>query len=141
MRKQAACIVLENIPRAIFPSFPLYPLSLSLSLSLFLSLSRATPGTNSNKRTTAAHGGFYRAWKMENTPRKHDPPPPSETRCRVDFADEGWQSSWGETAKRFAPISPASSSASPEPGAGRRGWMIVWRFTDECRPSYNCNEP
>lgn len=111
MRKQAARVVLENIPRTIFPSFPLFFFSLS------------TLGTNSNKRISAAHGGSYRAWKMENTPRKHDPPPPSETRCRVDFADEGWQPPWGEIPEWFAPISPASSLSSL-PGAGRRSTRV-----------------
>lgn len=82
-KTSSARVVLENIPCAIFLSLPFFPHPASLSFSLSFSL--VTPGTNSNKRTSSAHGWSYAAWKMENTPRKHDPPRPSETRCRGGF--------------------------------------------------------
>lgn len=132
MRKQATRpFYLKTSPARysyLFLSFPI------LLLSAFLSLS--TPGTNSNKRTSSAHGWSYAAWKMENTPRKHDPPRPSETRCRVDFVDEGW---WPSVGWDNETVCLRAFQVAQYPS--RQGWIIVWQFTDECRSSYNCNEP
>lgn len=131
-KTSSARVVLENIPCAIFLSLPFFPHPASLSFSLSFSL--VTPGTNSNKRTSSAHGWSYAAWKMENTPRKHDPPRPSETRCRGGFCR--WRVVVvGGVRQRFA---PSWLRAFPPK---LQGWIIVWRFTDECRSSYNCNEP
>lgn len=130
MRKQAARIVLENIPRAIFPSFPLFPPPPSLFRHSVLIPTKG-PLLHTVNSTGRGKWKTHRANTIHLRRPKHVAgwilPMKGGSRC-------------GMRPERFAPNSPASFPTSPKLSTDR-GWMIVWRFTDECRPSYNCNEP
>lgn len=149
MRKQAARVVLQNILCMAPISLPcifLYPHAASRLSPVLIPTKGLLPHTE---------GPTGRGkWKTHrpNTIRPHRPKhvagwilpmKRSGSPRRVKYRND---SPYPASLSLFSlsisfPLLSLSLSLSAEPSAARRGWMIVWRFTDECRSSYNCNEP